>query len=151
MGFWPARALRGCRRWSPRLLFGGGLIGIGLIDLGLANTARLAPRGVSPVFLAAAFMILAGFPAVAGMAAGNGLLQFITSAFAVGFLAPWAANGVATLVGLGLGGLAIDVVGVVPVISAGALMWVAGGVVALVRLPRERGDATARGQRPGEA
>jgi hypothetical protein len=105
------------------------------------------------VLLAAAFMILAGFPAVAGLAAGNGLLQSLTSDAFRGrvFGALEAANGVATLVGLGLGGLAIDVVGVVPVISAGALMWVAGGVVALVRLSPERADAPARAQSAGEA
>jgi predicted MFS family arabinose efflux permease len=138
---------------APRLLFAGGLIGIGLIDLGLANAARLTPSGLSPVLLAAAFMILAGFPAVAGLAAGNGLLQSRTSDAFRGrvFGALEAASSVATLVGLGLGGLAIDVVGVVPVVSAGALMWVAGGVVALVRLPPERGDALARAQPVGEA
>jgi Na+/melibiose symporter-like transporter len=138
---------------APRLLFGGGLIGLGLTDLGLANAARLAPPGLSPVILAAMFMILAGFPSVAGMAAGNGLLQGLThDAFRGRVFGAWeAAYAVATLVGLGLGGFAIETVGVVPVMIAGAMMWIAGGVVALWRLSPAMDDVSAAEQDPIQA
>jgi predicted MFS family arabinose efflux permease len=127
---------------APRLLFAGGLFGLGLTDLGLANAAALAPRGLSPVVLASAFMILAGLPAVAGLAAGNGLLQTLTVDAFRGrvFGALEAVYGIATLLGLAVGGAAIDTFGVVPVLSVGAVMWMLGGLFALARLPREVGD-----------
>jgi predicted MFS family arabinose efflux permease len=130
---------------SPRVLFAGGLSGLGLVDLGLANATALAPPGLSPVVLASAFMILAGLPSVAGIAAGNGLLQTLTVDAFRGrvFGALEAAYGLATLLGLAAGGAAIDSLGVVPVLIAGAGMWMLGGVVALLRLPREAGTATS--------
>jgi hypothetical protein len=138
---------------APRLLFGGGLIGIGLIDLGLTNVAHLTPPGVSPLVLASGFMVLAGFPAVASFAAGNGLIQSLTPDAFRGcvFGALEAVSGVATLLGLALGGLAIDSVGVVPVLSVGAMMWVAGGVVTLVRLSPTLGAPSAGAQHPANA
>ena len=138
---------------APRLLFGGGLIGIGLIDLGLANAAHLTPPGVSPLVLASGFMVLAGFPAVASFAAGNGLVQSLTPDVFRGrvFGALEAVSGVATLLGLALGGLAIDSVGVVPVLSVGAMMWIAGGLVALARLPPTLGAPSAGAQHPANA
>jgi predicted MFS family arabinose efflux permease len=108
----------------------------------LANAVALAPRGLSPVVLASAFMILAGLPAVAGLAAGNGLLQTLTVDAFRGrvFGALEAVYGIATLLGLAVGGAAIDTFGVVPVLSVGAVMWMLGGLFALARLPREVGD-----------
>jgi hypothetical protein len=137
-------------RVAPRLLFAGGLFGIGLIDLGLANAAALAPPGLSPVVLASAFMVLAGLPAVAGFAAGNGLLQTLTADAFRGrvFGALEAVYGLATLLGLAAGGAAIDTFGVVPVLSVGAGMWMLGGVCALVRLPPNAGDARSEQQGP---
>jgi MFS family permease len=124
-------------RVPPRTLFAGGLIGIGLVDLGLANTARLAPQGASAVTVAAAFMLLAGFPAVAGSAAGTGLLQTLTTDAYRGrvFGALATTEGIATLLGLAVGGPAVDAIGVVPVLSAGAAMWIVGGVLALILVP----------------
>ena len=55
-----------------------------------------------------------------------------------------AIQGMAILVGLTLGAAAIDAVGVVPVVSLGAAMWIVGGVFALVRLAPDVGDTTAR-------
>ena len=131
---------------APRLLFGGGLIGLGFTDLGLANAAHLAPPGLSPVALASAFMILAGFPSVAGLAAGNGLLQTLTVDAFRGrvFGALEVVYGVGTLLGLALGGLAIDAVGVVPVLSGGAAMWLLGGALALAHLPRTTATVSSR-------
>ncbi len=126
---------------SPRVLFASGLIGLGLADLGMANAAALAPTGAAAVTAASGFMLLAGFPVVAAFAAGHGLLQTITADAFRGrvFGALSAIEGLATLAGLGFGGAAIDAIGVVSVMSLGAAMWIAGGVVALVRLPAAAG------------
>ncbi len=121
----------------PRVLFAGGLIGLGLTDLGLANAATLAPPGAGAVMVGSAFMLLAGVPIVVGFAAGNGLLQTLTVDAFRGrvFGALGAVQGLATLAGLGIGGVAIDAIGVVPVLSFGAAMWIAAGAIALLRLP----------------
>ena len=127
---------------SPRVLFAGGLIGLGLADLGLANASALAPPGSGALMAAAGFMLLAGFPVVAANAAGHGLLQTLTADAYRGrvFGALGTVQGMATLAGLAFSAAAIDVVGVVPVLSLGAAMWIVGGVVALTRLPRDIGS-----------
>jgi MFS family permease len=92
-------------------------------------------------------MVLAGFPVVAAFAAGNSLLQALTTDAYRGrvFGTLGAIMGLATLLGLGIGGSAVDAVGVVPVVSAGAAMWIVGGVLALRWLPdRARVDAKAK-------
>jgi MFS family permease len=126
-------------RVPPRTLFGVGLIGLGLADFGFANAARLAPAGTPAVTVAAAFMVFAGFPVVAAFAAENGMVQTLTADAYRGrvFGALGTTQALATLVGLALGGVTIDIIGVVPVMSLGALMWAAGGVFALLRLPRD--------------
>ena len=132
---------------SPRVLFGGGLVGLGLADLGMANAASLAPAGAAAVMTGAAFMLVAGIPIVAAFAAGHGLLQTLTVDAFRGrvFGALGAVQGLAMLVGLGVGGAAIDRLGVVPVVSCGAAMWIVGGIVALMRLPAAAGKETAAG------
>jgi hypothetical protein len=55
-----------------------------------------------------------------------------------------AIQGLATLLGLMLGAVAIDAIGVVPVVSLGSVMWIIGGVFALIRLARDVGDVPAR-------
>ena len=121
-----------------RLLFAGGLIGLVLTDLGMANAAWLAPPD-PPAIVAAAFMVIAGVPVVAANAAGAGLLQTLNSDAYRGrvFGALGTTEGIATLAGLLLGGPLADAIAVAPAVSAGATMWVAGGVVALLRLPRD--------------
>lgn len=140
-----ALVARVAEKASPRALLAGGLIGIGLADLGLANAAAFAAPGQPAVMLASAFMILAGFPAVAALAAANGLLQTETTDEFRGriFGALGTIEGISILAGLGIGSLAIDLVGVVPVLSAGAAMWMAGGIFALLRLPRGTGVVAA--------
>lgn len=124
-------------RLSPRLLFGVGLIGIGICDLGMTNAGTLATPGTTALVAASAFMLLAGFPVVALNAASNTLVQLRVADAYRGrvFGALGALGSLATVVGLALGGVAIDAVGVVPVLSAGAAMWIVGGVVALARIP----------------
>jgi hypothetical protein len=53
----------------------------------------------------------------------------------------------ATLVGLTLGAPAIDAVGVVPVLSVGAAMWIDGGAVALLWLTRDVVNVLVQEQR----
>jgi hypothetical protein len=129
---------------SPRILLAGGMIGLGLTDLGVANAGALAPPGAGAVLAASGFMLLAGFPVVAATSARHGLLQLLTTDAFRGqvFGALGAAQGLAILIGLGFGGLAIDAVGVVPVVSVGAAMWIAGGVFVLFALPRDAGSAS---------
>ncbi|MBW3633715.1 MAG: MFS transporter, partial [Chloroflexi bacterium] len=100
---------------SPRVLFAGGLIGLGLADLGMANAAALAPPGTGAMIAASGFMLLAGVPVVAAFAAGHGLLQTLTADAYRGrvFGALGTVQGMATLVGLTLGAPAIDAIGVV--------------------------------------
>lgn len=126
---------------SPRLLFAGGLIVLGLADFGMVNSANLAPPGSTAVAVACAFMVLAGFPVVALDAAANTVLQSETSDEFRGrvFGALGTVQGLSVLIGLVIGAVAIDRFGIVPVLSAGALMWAAGGVVALARIPGDAG------------
>ena len=118
------------------------MIGLGLTDLGLANAAMLAPPGPAAMAVGSTFMLLAGFPVVSSSAAQGGLLQTLTADAFRGrvFGALGAIQGMATLVGLTLGAVAIDAIGVVPVVSLGAAMWIVGGVFALTRLARDVGD-----------
>lgn len=134
-----ALVVRAAERVSPRLLLGGGLIGLGLIDLGMINSGAFAPAGQPALTLASGFMVLAGFPAVAGMAAVNGLLQMETSDEFRGrvFGALGTVEGISVLISLAIGGVAVDAVGPVPVLGAGAAMWIVGGIFALIRLPKE--------------
>ena len=91
-------------------------------------------------------MLLAGFPVVSAFAAREGLLQALTEDAFRGrvFGALGAIGGLAILVGLTAGAAAIDAIGVVPVVSLGAAMWIAGGVFALTRLGRDVGGPTVR-------
>jgi hypothetical protein len=92
-------------------------------------------------------MLLAGFPVVASFSARQGLLQLLTTDTFRGrvFGALGAVQGLAILAGLGFGGVAIEAIGVVPVVSIGAAMWIVGGVFALTRLPHEVGPDPANG------
>ncbi len=121
------------------------MVGLGLSDLGLANAANLAPPGTAALGVAVLFMVAAGVPEVASRAAGTGLLQGHAADAFRGrvFGAFGATQAVATLLGLGIGGPAVDAVAVVPVVSAGAAISIAGGLLALARLPREADHAAA--------
>jgi hypothetical protein len=117
----------------------------------MVNSATFAAPGAPVVALAAAFMVLAGFPSVALNAASHGILQIETADAFRGrvFGALSTIQGLSTLLGLALGGLAIGWIGLVPVLSIGALMWVVGGVVALFKLPEDAG--VPAGDEPDDA
>ena len=118
------------------------MIGLGITDLGLANAALLAPPGPAAMAVGSTFMLLAGFPVVSAFAARDGLLQTLTADAFRGrvFGALGAIQGMAILVGLTLGAVVIDSIGVVPAVSLGAAMWIVGGVFALTRLAKDVGD-----------
>src|SRR5215213_8979992 len=134
---------RAALRLSPRMLLAGGMIGLGFTDLGVANAALLAPPGPAAIAVGSTFMLLAGFPVVSAFAARDGLLQTLTTDAFRGrvFGAMGAIQGMAILVALTLGAPAIDAIGVVPVMSLGAAMWIVGGMFALTRLARDVGDS----------
>jgi hypothetical protein len=91
------------------------------------------------------WMVVAGKPAVAGGTGRQSLVQTRTSDAYRGrvFGALGAVDGVALLVGFGLGGVLGDAVGIVPVLSASAGLRVLGGVVTLGLLPRQERRPTA--------
>jgi hypothetical protein len=113
----------------------------------VANAGTLVPPGTAAVLAASGFMLLAGFPVVAASSARHGLVQMLTTDAFRGraFGALSAVHGLAILIGLVIGGLVIPVVGVVPVVSIGAVMSIVGGAYALARLPRHVGVAAASG------
>ncbi len=136
-----ALVARAASKVAPKQLFASGLLGLGIADLGMVNAATIAGAGPSAVAVAAAFMVIAGFPAVALNASAMGIVQMETVDAFRGrvFGAFTTIQGLSTLAGLVIGTLAIDRFGIVPVLSAGASMWVVGGLIALTRLPGDAG------------
>lgn len=134
-----ALVARAAEKLAPRLLVGGGLIGLGLVDLCWVNLGALVAPGQTALIVGSAFMILAGFPVVAAFAAVNSVLQMETRDEFRGrvFGALGTIEGLSILVGIVMGGFAVDAVGPVAVLSAGAAMWIAGGLFSLLRLPKD--------------
>jgi MFS family permease len=127
-------------RASMRRLFGLGMLGTGLADLGTANARLFAPPGPPAMGVALGFAGLAGFPVVALMTGRQSLVQTHTTdrfrGRVFGSLA--AVQGAAMVVGFALGGVLGGVSGLVVTLSAGALLRVLAGVLALLFLPREK-------------
>jgi len=125
-------------RMTTRWLYGGGLIGIGLADLGAANAARIATIGTPAVGVAMGWMIVAGFPVVAAGAGLQALVQTHTTDAYRGrvFGTLSSVSGIALIVGFAVGGVLGSSAGIVPVLSAAALLRALGGVVAILFLPR---------------
>lgn len=138
------------QRLSPRLLYIGGLIGLGFADLGMANSTAFVDPGGPAVALASCFMALAGVPVVALQAGFTTIVQAETMDEFRGrvFGAFGTLQGFCVLIGLTIGSVAIDRYGVVPVVSIGALMSVVGGAVALARLPQNAGQVAAPTSEP---
>jgi MFS family permease len=125
-------------RMTKRWLLGGGLIGVGLADLGTANAHRVAGTGTAAVSVAMGSMVLAGPPSVAGGAGMQSIIQEQTSDAYRGrvFGAFSSTTSVSMLVGFAAGGILGDMIGLVPVLSAAALIRVVGGLLVFVLLPR---------------
>ncbi|MFT4039602.1 MAG: MFS transporter [Thermomicrobiales bacterium] len=130
-------------RASMRRLLGLGMLGTGLADLGTANARLFAPAGAPALGVALGFAGLAGFPVVAEGTGRQSLVQTQTTdryrGRVFGTLA--AVQGAALLVGYAIGGVLGGVAGLVVTLSAGALLRVLAGVLALLLLPRD--DATS--------
>ena len=126
------------RRLSRRWLVGGGMIGVGLADLGAANTRLIAPAGTPAVGVAMGYMVAAGPPAVAIGAGRQTIIQQEAADAYRGrvFGAFDSLQGVAQMVGFATGGILGDAVGIVPVLSAAAFIRIAGGVGLLRLMPR---------------
>jgi MFS family permease len=125
------------QRAANRWLVGGGVLGLGLADLLTFNVRRVAGAGLPAVGVAMGFMTLAGFPAVASGAGRQALVQTQAEDAYRGrvFGALRASGGVAMLLGLALGGVFGDIIGLVPVLSASAVLRMLGGMLALGLLP----------------
>jgi MFS family permease len=120
-------------RFTKRWLLGGGMIGIGLADMAQFNARRVTGPGTPAVSFAMGCMVLAGFPAVALGTGGQSLLQNLTEDHYRGrvFGAMTAVQGAALLIGLPIAGVLGETIGIVPVLTAGAAMWLVGGFVVL--------------------
>ncbi|MBA2454564.1 MAG: MFS transporter [Chloroflexia bacterium] len=136
------------QRLTMRWLVGGGLVGLGLADFAAFNAHRLAAPGTPAVAVAMGWMGLAGFPVVAGGAGRQALVQTRAPDAYRGrvFGALSAVRGVAMLIGLGVGGVLGDAIGIVPVLSASAVLRALAGVLALTLLPRN--ESTPGGSDP---
>ncbi len=125
-------------RFTKRWLIGGSMLGLGFADLGAFNAHRIAALGTPAVGVAMGWMVIAGFPAVAGIAGRQALLQEQTTDAFRGrvFGALRSVQGLALLLGLAIGGVCGDSIGLVPVLSASACVRILGGLIALGFLPR---------------
>lgn len=133
-------------RASMRRLFGLGMLGTGLADLGTANARLFAPAGAPAMGVALGFAGLAGFPVVALGTGRQSLVQAQTTDRYRGrvFGALAAVQGAALVLGYALGGVFGGVAGLVITLSAGALLRVLAGVLALLLLPRDEGLSPVR-------
>jgi len=125
-------------RFSKRWLLGGGMAGLGLCDFSTFNAFRVAAQGTPAVGVAMGVMVVAGFPAVMGGVGRQSLVQEQAADAYRGrvFGALGSVVGLAMLTGFAIGGVLGDAIGLVPVLSASALVRVLGGLVALAFLPR---------------
>lgn len=143
-------------RMSKRLLLGGGLIGIGLSDLGAANARLVASAGTPAVGVAMGCMAAAGLPA---MMAGTGRLTVIQDQTEDAYRGRvfgtlGSAAGLSLVVGLILGGLLGDAVGLVAMLSMAAILRIAGGLFVFAFMPRTAvttGPAQAESSTPPDA
>jgi hypothetical protein len=125
------------QRLAPHRLFGGGLIGIGLADLGAANARFVAAAGTPAVSVAAGWTALGGVPDVMSWTGRQAIMQTQTTDAFRGrvFGVLGSANSIAILAGLAAGGVLGDLAGIVPVLSAAAVVRIAGGLLATALLP----------------
>jgi MFS family permease len=111
---------------------------LGMCDFGAFNSRLLAGPGLPAVGVAMGWMILAGFPAVAGSTGKQALIQNQAEDAYRGrvFGAFGAVQGLAMLLGVALAGVLGDALALVPVLSASATLRMLGGLLALLCLPR---------------
>jgi MFS family permease len=103
-------------------------------------------------------MVLAGFPSVAGQTGRQSLIQerVVDAYRGRVFGALGAVLGVSMLIGFAIGGVLGDSIGLVPVLSASALVRILGGLIVLKFMPgtdallaRNAADPDMFGLEPG--
>ncbi len=131
-------------RLATRWLLGGGMVGIGLADLGTANARLFAGPGLPAVSVAMGWSTLAGLPVVAASTGRQTLVQTQAADAYRGrvFGALGAIQGGAMLLGFAVGGVLGGAWGLVPTLSAAAMVRVLGGLLALWLLPRRPSPPT---------
>lgn len=119
---------------SPALLLGWGAIGLGFIDL-LTFTYHYVIAGLAPAII---FMAVVGVPAAASQVGALTLLQLAAPDAYRGrvFGALIATQALVSVIGAALAGFLGGAIGIVPVISAGSVAYIAGGIFVLARLRR---------------
>jgi predicted MFS family arabinose efflux permease len=132
-------------RLSQRWLFGGGSAVLGLTDTAAFNSRLLAGPGTPAVGVAMGWMAGSGFPVVMMQTGKQTMLQSLVSDSFRGrvFGAMGTVQGLTMLIGLAIGGLLGEVVSIVMLLSASAMLRVVGGIIALVMLPREERGPSA--------
>ncbi|HLZ27375.1 MAG TPA: MFS transporter, partial [Chloroflexota bacterium] len=126
------------RRIPPALLFGGGAVLGGLIDLLIFYSPVYASMVTPTLLIPVLLMVLVGGP-FAAISAGYLTLAQTTVDDAyrgrlLGLLL--AVQGLSGIVGMGLGGLLGDAVGIIPMLTFDSLAYVMGGSMVLITLGR---------------
>jgi MFS family permease len=126
-------------RFAQRRLFGVGMFALGITDFGAFNARLIAGPGTAAVGVAMGWMVLSGVPVVAYSSGRQSIVQAQTDDAYRGrvFGSLGSVEGIAILIGLGLGGVLGNSIGIVPVLSASAALRLIGGVIALKFLPRD--------------
>ncbi len=124
---------------TRRGLLVGGMLGMGVCDFAVAHAHRLAGTGTPAVLTAMGVMVVGGVPLVASNTAPQLVMQVHAADAVRGrvFGAYTSVTGIAMLLGFAAGGLLGDVVGIVEVLSVGALLRVLAGVITLIWMPRD--------------
>lgn len=134
-------------RWSMKRLYVAGMIGLGFTDSGAFNAARIASLGTPAVGLAMGSMFLSGFPVVAAITGRQSMVQTHADDAVRGrvFGALGTADSVALLIGVGIGGLLGERLGIVALLTGSAMLRVVAGVIAALMMPTTAGVAAAAG------
>ena len=137
-------------RFAQRRLFGVGMFALGITDFGAFNARLIAGPGTAAVGVAMGWMVLSGIPVVAYSSGRQSIVQAQTDDAYRGrvFGTLGSVEGIAILIGLGIGGVLGNTIGIVPVLSASAALRLIGGVIALKFLPRNEPAAEMADEMP---
>jgi Na+/melibiose symporter-like transporter len=134
-------------RFAAVQLFGWGALGVGLFDAAIFTY----PLFLSGVTLGVVLFALVGLPVSALQAGFMTLFQTAVSDRLRGRLFGSYGTTVAlfNLIGVGTGGLFGGRLGIIPVISIQAIVYLLGGVLVLAAFRKTDGDSTVRDSVPG--
>jgi Na+/melibiose symporter-like transporter len=133
------------RRLPPVLLFGVGAFLAGLIDLLIFYSPVYAPTVAPSVLIPVLLMILVGGPFAAITAGYMTLVQTAVGDAYRGRLLGlfFAVSALSSIVGMGLGGVFGDAVGVIPMLTFDSVTYVVGGSLVLIVLGKLGPDHTS--------